>query len=160
MNPCRCGYVGDAARACSKAPKCGEEYQSKLSGPLLDRIDMHLEIPAVETLAMFAPAAAEPSAAIAARVAQARAVQQQRFAQLGIAARTNSEISGEALQAATPMEAAAKTLLEEATRNWHLSMRGVTRILRVARSIADLVGSETLLRPHLAEALSYRAPRA
>jgi magnesium chelatase family protein len=160
MNPCRCGYLGDAARACSKAPKCGEEYQSKLSGPLLDRIDMHLEIPAVETLAMFAPAAAEPSAAIAARVAQARAVQQKRFAQLNIIARTNSEISGDALQAATPMEAAAKTLLEEATRNWHLSMRGVTRILRVARSIADLAQSDTLLRPHLAEALSYRAPRA
>lgn len=157
MNPCRCGYLGDAARACSKAPKCAEEYQGKLSGPLLDRIDIHLEIPAVETLAMFTPAAAEPSAAVAARVAHARNHALKRFAALGIAARTNAEVSGEALKATTPMERDAQQLLEEATQRLHLSMRGVTRVLRVARSIADLVAAETLSRTHLAEALSYRA---
>jgi magnesium chelatase family protein len=156
MNPCRCGYLGDAARACSKAPKCGAEYQGKLSGPLLDRIDMTVEVPAMDTLSMLQQGKAEPSAAIAARVAQARTRQQARFAHLGIDAATNAHVGGDALQQVAPLDAAGLALVEHATKQLHLSMRGLTRVLRVARTIADLAGSEAITTLHLSEALSYR----
>ncbi len=156
MNPCRCGYLGDAARACSKAPRCGSDYQDRLSGPLLDRIDLHVDVPAVETLAMLTPAAAESSASVRARVAVARTRQQARFAAMGIDARTNAEVSGEALQQMVPLDTDAHALIEDATKRLHLSMRGLTRVLRVARTIADLESSTEITRLHLAEALSYR----
>lgn len=156
MNPCRCGYLEDPARACGKAPRCAADYQSKLSGPLLDRIDLHVEVPAVETLAMLTPAQGEPNAAVAARVAAARGRQQDRFTRRNIPARTNAEVSGEALQDVVELNQDGRTLLEEATHRLQLSMRGLTRVLRVARTIADLAGSEPVARTHLAEALSYR----
>ena len=156
MNPCRCGYLDDAGRACNKAPRCGGDYQSRISGPLLDRIDMYVEVPAVETLAMLDPVAAEPSATVATRVAVARARQTARFMQLGLNHRTNAEISGDALQQIVAPDADARALLEEATAQLRLSMRGLTRVLRVGRTIADLAGSEDVTRLHLAEALSYR----
>ena len=156
MNPCRCGYLDDAARACSKAPRCASDYQAKLSGPLLDRIDLHVDVPAVETLAMFAPKTAESSAQIAARVRAAREAQAARFASANLTYRTNSDISGEALEALVNLSAAAKKLLEEATPKLQLSMRGLTRMLRTARTIADLAQSSSVEHSHMAEALSFR----
>lgn len=156
MNPCRCGYLEDAARACNKAPKCAGDYQSKISGPLLDRIDLHVEVPAMDTLAMLNNEKAESTAAIGARVAMARQRQQQRFAMAGLPATTNSQVSGDALQQMVPLDGPARALLEEATKRLQLSMRGLTRVLRVARTIADLAGAEQVNTLHLSEALSYR----
>jgi magnesium chelatase family protein len=156
MNPCRCGYLDDAGRACGKAPRCGMDYQSKISGPLLDRIDLTLEVPAIDTLDMLSREQGEPSAAIALRVAVARARQKERFAALGVKFRTNADVTGELLQSFAPKRAEAKQLLEQATENFRLSMRGYTRVLRIARTIADLEASTEVEKHHIAEAVSYR----
>jgi len=156
MNPCRCGYLDDASRACGKAPRCGVDYQSKISGPLLDRIDMTIEVPAIDTLDMLNRKAGEPSATIAQRVSNARERQRERFYKLKLPFRTNADASGEVIQLFTPENAEAKQLLERATENFRLSMRGYTRTLRVARTIADLEGSEQVQAHHIAEAVSYR----
>jgi len=156
MNPCKCGYLDDAGRACNKAPRCAGDYQGRISGPLLDRIDLHVDVPAVDTLSMLTPANAESSAVVAARVARARERQQERFKHMGINARTNAEVSGDALQAMVQLSAESNALLEHATRSLQLSMRGLTRVLRIARTIADLENTTDVTRTHLAEALSYR----
>jgi magnesium chelatase family protein len=160
MNPCRCGHLGDPALGCSRAPRCAADYQSKVSGPMLDRIDLHVEVEAVAASDLALPPPAEGSEAVAARVAAARARQTSRAN--GSGARTNAELDGEMLEAhATPDEPGRKLLLQAADA-MRLSARGYTRILRVARTIADLAGVETIGRIHVAEALSYRrqAPRA
>lgn len=160
MNPCRCGHMGDPALGCSRAPRCGADYQSRVSGPLLDRIDLHIEVDPVAAADLALPPPAEGSAEVAARVARARAVQTRRLE--GLPFRTNAELAGDALEAhATPDEAGRK-LLMQAAEVMRLSARGYTRILRVARTIADLAGAEQVGRIHLAEALSYRrqAPSA
>ncbi|MEP6393982.1 MAG: ATP-binding protein, partial [Alteripontixanthobacter sp.] len=160
MNPCRCGHLGDPALACSRAPRCAADYQSKVSGPMLDRIDLHVEVDPVSAADLALPPPAEGSAEVAARVAQARARQTARFEQTG--ARTNAELEGDALeQFATPDEA-GQALLMQAAQAMRLSARAYTRMLRVARTVADLTGAEKVGRIHVAEALSYRrqAPRA
>lgn len=156
MNPCRCGYLDDAGRACNKAPRCAVDYQAKISGPLLDRIDIHIEVPAVDTLSMLEEKGGESSAEVSQRVSYARKRQTQRYQQRGLPTLTNASVSGDALGEIAPLEADAKTLLEEAVRQLQLSMRGYTRVLRVARTIADLAGSDTITRPHVAEAVTYR----
>ena len=157
---CRCGHLGDAALACSRAPRCAADYQAKVSGPLLDRIDLHIEVEALSAADLTMPPSAEGSAAVAARVAAARLVQQQRYADLEI--RTNSEIDGEALEKYATPDEPGQLLLAQAAEAMRLSARGYTRVLRVSRTIADLAGSDAVGRIHVAEALSYRRqpPRA
>jgi magnesium chelatase family protein len=156
MNPCRCGHLDDAERACGKAPRCAIDYQSKISGPLFDRFDMVIEVPEVPTLDMLNIEHGEPSAAVAARVAAARDKQKARFAAEGLPLYTNTELQGEVLHRLVAPDAKGRALLEQATNNLKLSMRGYTRVLRVARTIADLDGSQTVGHSHIAEALSYR----
>ncbi|WCT73870.1 YifB family Mg chelatase-like AAA ATPase [Sphingomonas naphthae] len=154
MNPCRCGHLGDPALACSRAPRCAVDYQARLSGPLLDRIDLHVEVAAVTAADLVSPAPAEPSAVVAARVAAARAIQTGRYE--GSPVRTNAEADGDLLtDTATPDEP-GRALLAQAAESLRLSARGYTRVLRVARTIADLAGSAGVGRVHVAEALSYR----
>lgn len=160
MNPCRCGHLGDPALACSRAPRCAADYQAKVSGPLLDRIDLHVEVQPVTAADLILPPPVEGSAEVGARVAAARAIQQRRYADNP--ARTNAEADGDILTDHATPDDAGRDLLAKAAAAMRLSARGYTRVLRVARTIADLAGSETVGRVHVAEALSYRrqAPRA
>ena len=154
MNPCRCGYLSDEARACSRAPKCAGEYQSKLSGPLIDRIDLHVEVSAVSAQDLTLPPPAEGTAEVASRVAAARDIQRRRYDATSI--RTNAEADGEFLESVARPDAAGLALLTKAVDALKLSARGYHRVLRVARTLADLEGQEAVVRQHIAEALSYR----
>lgn len=156
MNPCRCGYLSDAARACNKAPRCAVDYQSKISGPLFDRFDMMIDVPEVATLDMLGNSAGEASEEVAKRVAAARELQKVRFFNWKMGERTNAQLQGEMLHNLVVPDEKGKKLLEQATENMRLSMRGYTRVLRVARTIADLDLSETVSHVHVGEALSYR----
>jgi magnesium chelatase family protein len=159
MNPCRCGHLGDPALACSRAPRCAADYQARVSGLLLDRIDLHVDVQGVSAADLTLPPPAEGSAEVAQRIARARKIQTDRFNGSGV--RTNAEADGELLdRVATPDEPGRK-LLADASAAMRLSARGFHRVLRVARTIADLAGAEQVGRIHVAEALSYRrqAPR-
>jgi magnesium chelatase family protein len=161
MNPCRCGHLGDPNLACSRAPRCAEDYQRKLSGPLLDRIDMHIQVPNVSAADLDLPPAPEGSAEVAARIAMARARQKSRYeaAGAGDTVRLNAQADGKLLdQVATPDDA-GRALLRRASERMHLSARGYHRVLRVARTLADLEGHDQVRRVHVAEALSYRRLR-
>lgn len=160
MNPCRCGHLGDAGLACARAPRCAGDYQAKVSGPLLDRIDLHVEVQAVTAADLVLPPPAEGSAEVAARVAAVRQVQADRYRAEPI--RTNAEVEGALLDRVAMPDEPGRRLLAQAAEAMRLSARGYTRILRVARTIADMAGAEGVGRLHVAEALSYRRqpPRA
>ncbi len=152
--PCRCGHLGDPALACARAPRCAADYQARVSGPLLDRIDLHVSVEAVSPTDLVSSAPSEDSASVAQRVRAAREVQLARYS--GSGARTNSEADGDLLLRVTLPDQSGQRLLEQAVVAMRLSARGYTRVLRVARTIADLSLSERVTRLHIAEALSYR----
>lgn len=154
-NPCKCGYLFDPAQACGRAPTCGEDYMGRISGPLMDRFDLRIEVPPVRFTDLDLPASGESSADIARRVADARQVQAARFADTD-AVRVNSEAEGAVLERIAAPDAEGRALLLSAAERMGLTARGYHRVLRVARTIADLDGSDRVRRPHLAEALSFR----
>ena len=150
MNPCRCGYLADAARECGKAPRCGEDYQNRISGPVLDRIDLTIEVQPASAAELARAPPGEKTAAVAARVAHARDAQRARYGANG--PMCNAEADSRGVQLVPD----AQTLAEQAMEKLRLSPRGYTRVLRVARSIADLAGAPVVLRQHVAEALAFR----
>jgi magnesium chelatase family protein len=160
MNPCRCGHASDLGYTCRRgaSTRCAADYQGRLSGPLLDRIDLHIEVPAVTAADLILPAPAEGSREIAARVARARDTQAARYAALGLPqVRTNAQAQGPVLEEVAKPDTAGAALIRDAAEAMRLSARGYHRVLRVARTLADLDGAEKVGRIHLAEALSYRA---
>src|SRR5436190_10198613 len=157
MNPCKCGMAGEPGHVCRKGPRCAADYQGRISGPLLDRLDIQIELPAVKASDLTMPAPQEGSAEIAARVAAARARQRDRFERLGHPKiTTNARADGEILEEVARPDEAGLRLLREAADAMSLSARGYHRVLRVARTLADLDGRDAVARINIAEALSYR----
>jgi len=154
-NPCKCGYLTDPARACGKAPACGDDYLGRISGPLIDRIDLRIDVPPVAYTDLDLPATGDSSATVARRVAQARDIQSARFA-THPDARVNADAEGRLLDEVASPDAEGRALLGTVAERFGLSARGYHRVLRVARTIADLDGSKTVRKPHVAEAVGYR----
>jgi magnesium chelatase family protein len=156
MNPCKCGGAAPG-QSCRRGPRCASDYQARISGPLLDRIDLQIEVPAVSAADLVLPPPSEGSAEVRARVTAARECQRARFAALGAkGVRTNAECSGALLEQVAMPDEAGIALLRQASETLQLSARGFHRTLRVARTLADLDGTEQVARMHVAEALSYR----
>lgn len=157
MNPCRCGHAGEPGHTCRQGKACAERYQARVSGPLLDRIDMQIEVPAITAAELIMPAPAEDSASVRARVSAARARQRARMEALGKPSiRANAQCSGPLLEEIAAPDSAGRKLLRDAAESLRLSARGYHRTLRVARTLADLDGEDAVRRIHVAEALSYR----
>ena len=154
-NPCKCGYLSDPARSCARVPQCGEDYLGRISGPLMDRIDLRVEVPPVAYTDLDLPDTGDSSATVADRVARARDAQTARFADHpGI--RVNADAEGQVLENIASPDAEGRDLLVKVAERFGLSARGYHRVLRVARTIADLDGEATVRKPHVAEAVSYR----
>ena len=169
MNPCRCGYMGDPEMECTKAPRCGGDYQNKISGPMFDRIDVVVDVPAVQIADLQSDTPAETSATVAKRVLHARQIQEARYKAFGAQYSVNAYANGDILEKIAPMDQNAKEFMAQATDKMKLSARAYHRVLRLARTIADLEAitrhqdstqsgqpSEILSKNHIAEALGYR----
>lgn len=160
MNPCRCGHLGSPEMECTKAPRCGLDYQSKLSGPLLDRIDLRVDVPPVSVADLSADGG-ESSVIVGARVATVRNLQYERFKLLNKhdKIRTNADAGSDLLEQIAPLDQNAKSVLDQAVERMNLSARSYFRLLRVARTIADMDGApDSLSSVHIAEAISYKQP--
>ncbi|MGJ8585291.1 MAG: YifB family Mg chelatase-like AAA ATPase [Marinosulfonomonas sp.] len=154
-NPCKCGYLSDPSRACARVPLCGEDYLGRISGPLMDRFDLRVEVPPVAFSDLDLPSTGETSAVVATRVAAAREIQAARFADHPTL-RVNADAEGSLLEKVAAPDQDGKALLMQAAERFGLSARGYHRVLRVARTIADLSGAENVQRSHIAEAISFR----
>ncbi len=154
-NPCKCGYMAEADRACARVPMCGEEYLGRISGPLLDRFDLRVDVPPVSYTDLDLPATGEGSSTVAARVAAAAAKQETRYRD-SRDTRCNGDASGAALEAFSTPDSEGRDLLVRAAEKFRLSARGYHRVMRVARTIADLDDAEHVRKPHVAEAISFR----
>ena len=148
MNPCRCGYLGDGTRECGRAPRCGEDYQNRISGPVLDRIDLVVEVQPASAVELARAPTGERTELVATRVTRARSLRTARNAD-GL---TNAEADLVGIR----LSAEAQTLAQQAVDKLRLSPRGYTRVLRVSRTIADLAGAAEVGRTHVAEALAFR----
>jgi magnesium chelatase family protein len=157
-NPCKCGYLSDPARACSRAPNCGEDYMGRISGPLMDRFDLRVDVPPVAFRDLDLPSTGASSADLANRVFSARNRQAERFDNHS-GLRQNADLQGDLLEEVTRLDTESRSLLTSAADRFGLSARGYHRVLRVARSIADLEDCNDISRDHVAEALSYRLPQ-
>jgi len=160
MNPCRCGHAYEPGYACKRGrnDRCTADYQARISGPLMDRIDLRIEVPAVTAADLILPPPSEGSAEVAARVAAARDIQLARYAAARLPqVRTNAEAPASVLEIVAQPDAPGLKLLRDVAETMRLSARGYHRVLRVARTLADLDGTEQVGRLHVAEALSYRA---
>jgi magnesium chelatase family protein len=157
MNPCRCGMAGEPGHRCLRGPRCQSDYQARISGPLMDRIDLRVDVPAVSATDLIRPSSGESSAPVAARVARARALQRERNTALGLPETlTNAHLPNAVVEKIAAPDAKAATLLHDAAEKLGFSARAFHRVLKVARTLADLDGSEMPGRIHLAEAISYR----
>jgi magnesium chelatase family protein len=155
VNPCPCGYYGHPRRSCSCSEEARKRYRSRLSGPLLDRLDIHVSVPPVDVSALTGPGGGESSATVRARVARARAVQRER-ATLGLSSAVNATLSGRELDEVAALDADGRRLIEAAVEKLGLSARAFTKVRRVARTIADLEGERRVRAPHVAEAIQGR----
>ena len=157
MNPCRCGMAGEPGHSCARGPRCMADYQARISGPLMDRIDIRIDVPAVSAADLIRPMPAETSAVVAQRVARARDIQRLRFAELGMPdVSTNARTATAVIERIAEPDPAGLQLLRDAAEKMKFSARGYHRVLKVARTLADLEGKDTVGRIHLAEAISYR----
>ncbi|TCP89641.1 MULTISPECIES: YifB family Mg chelatase-like AAA ATPase [unclassified Rhizobium] len=157
MNPCRCGMAGEPGHSCARGPRCAGDYQARISGPLMDRIDIRIHVPAVSAADLIRPATAETSAVVAARVANARALQIDRFIAFGMPKITsNARCTTSMIETLAEPDAGGLQLLREAAERMTFSARAYHRVLKVARTLADLDARPTVGRIHIAEAISYR----
>lgn len=156
MNPCRCGMAGEPGYRCARGDRCRTDYQARISGPMLDRIDLKIDVPAVSASDLIRPSKAESSLMVAERVARARTIQQDRLERLGVSATTNAQCPAALIEEIATPDASGMALLRDASEKFGLSARAYHRVLKVARTLADLDGAASVGRIHLAESISYR----